>query len=167
VYPAPLRAPNVEKRNMDDDRISKPTEHRMVVAMADIAGFYKACQEKSDLDTFQMLDKYYFLVNGLVTDAGGKVLKFMGDALLMVYPEDKAKEAVASLGLLKSKAQAIWTEYDEACVVRTKAHVGSVVFGPMGPSKQLDAIGNALNELFRMPWDGPAVSDELQKMVNK
>ncbi len=151
---------------MNHDQASEPTQHRMVVATADIAGFCKACQGKSDLDTFRMLDKFYHLVDGLTSDAGGKVLNFMGDAALMVYPEDNAKEAFSSLESLKSEAQAIWAEFDETRVVRTKAYVGSVICGPTGPEKRFDAIGNTLNELFRMPWDGPDISNEPRKFLN-
>jgi adenylate cyclase len=150
---------------MNYDSMCEPTECRMVVATADIAGFCKACQGKSDLDTFRMLDEFCHLVDGLTTDAGGRVLKFMGDAALMVYPEENAAAAVASLASLRSEAQAIWTDFDETCVVRTKAHVGSVVCGPMGPAKRFDAIGNTLNELFRMPWDGPELSVALSQLV--
>jgi len=138
-----------------------------VVATADIAGFCRACQGKSDLDTFLMLDKFYHLVDELTTDAGGKVLKFMGDAALMVYPENNAEEAVASFESLKSEAEAIWADFGETCVLRIKAHVGSVVCGPMGPKKQFDAIGKTLNELFRMPWDGTGISSELAEYLER
>ena len=152
---------------MDHGKTSEPTERRMVVATADIGGFSRACQGKSGPETFRMLDKFYYLVDGLTTDAGGTVLKFMGDAALMLYPKDNAAAAVASLASLRSEAQAIWTDFDETCVVHTKAHVGSVICGRMGPAKQFDAIGDALNELFRMPAHGPDISVELQTILSK
>ena len=35
--------------------MTEPKECRMVVAIADITGFAKACESKSDLETFSML----------------------------------------------------------------------------------------------------------------
>jgi len=150
---------------MDYDRIADPTECRMIVARADVAGFSKACQNKSNLDTFRMLDTFYHLVHRLTTDAGGKVVKFLGDAALMIYPVQNAAEAIAGLESLKSEAQDLWFEFDETCVVRTKAHIGPVVCGAMGPEKRFDAIGNTINELYRMPADGPDISDGLQRIL--
>ena len=51
-----------------------------------------------------MLDKFYGLVGDAVDDAGGKVVKFMGDAALMVFPEDSTREAVEALRTLKADA---------------------------------------------------------------
>lgn len=151
---------------MNYNKITKPTECRLIVAMADIACFGKACQGKSNLDTFRMLDEFYHLIDSVVTGTGGKALKFIGDAALMVFPGDHAKEVVALLQSLKKEAQAIWTEFDVKCTVCIKAHIGSVVCGPMGAEKRFDVIGDTLNELFRMP-DGHELSDELKALVEE
>jgi len=119
------------------------------------------------MDTFQMLNKFYCLVDRVTANAGGRVLKFMGDGSLMVYPEGNAQQAVASLTLLKSEAQGIWSDFDKSCTVRTKAHIGSVVCGPMGPEKRFDAIGNTINELYRMSSDGPEISDALRTFLGR
>lgn len=147
------------------DNIDEPTQCHLVVALADITGFGKASRDKSDLAVFQMLDKFYHLIDRLTAQAGGRVLKFMGDSALMIYPLDKAKDAVASLNRLQSEAGKIWPDPNQTCLVRTKAHIGPVVVGPMGPKKRLDAIGNTLNELFCLPSTDSGISQELQKIL--
>ena len=147
------------------EEVSEPTECRLVLAVADIDGFYKVCQSKSDLDTFRMLDSFYHLVEQVVAEAGGQVVKFMGDSAFIVFPEDKAKQAVAALQDLKSQAQTLWSEFDAKCLVRTKAHLDSVVCGPIGPEKRFDVIGKALNELFRRPRDASELSEQLKALV--
>jgi adenylate cyclase len=139
----------------------------MVVGLADIAGFAKACKSKSDLETFSMLNTFYDLVGNIIRNADGTVVKFMGDSALVLFPEDKAKQAVDSLRELSFEAARIWAEFDERCKVRIKAHVGSVVIGLIGPDQRLDVIGNTLNQLFLMPWDGPELSDELKQLVEQ
>ena len=150
---------------MGSDPVSQLEERRIVIAVADIAGFMKAARGKSNLDTFRMLDEFYYLVDQVVAKAGGRVVKFMGDAALMVFPEDSAPQAVAALGELKERAQTLWTGFDATCVVKTKAHVGLAACGPIGPEKRFDVIGQSVNELFLMPGSGPEVSDALRELL--
>jgi len=144
---------------------SDPTPCRLIVATADIAGFAKTCRERSDLETFRMLDAFYRLVTPLVEDAGGRVVKFMGDAALMVFPEAEAVAAVGCLQQIREQAQGLWAEYAARCVVHTKGHVGPVVCGPLGPTQQFDVIGNTLNELFLMPTAEDGLSEPLRALA--
>jgi adenylate cyclase len=154
---------------MDYESITEPTECRMIIAVADVAGFAAMCKTTSDLDVFKALDEFDELVGEVVSNAGGRVLKCIGDAPLMLFPEENAKEAIAALQDLKERAQSLWSSFDQTCSVRVKAHVGPVACGPLGPrgQKTFDAIGNTVNDLFRMPWDGPEISDELKQLVEQ
>jgi class 3 adenylate cyclase len=147
--------------------MNQPQECTLIVAMVDIAGFAKACEGKPDMDIFRMLNKFYYIVGKVVGNAGGAVLKFMGDSALMVFTEEKAKPAVTSLRELKILTQPIWTEFDPTCRVRTKAEVCTVVCGPMGMEKRMDIIGNSLNRFFAASWDGTELSRELRRLVEE
>ncbi len=147
--------------------MTAPQESRMVVGLADIAGFAKACESKSDVETFEMLNQLYMLVGNVIHKAGGSVVKFMGDSALVVFPESDAKQGVAALRELASSSSDVCASFDRTCTVRIKAHVGSVVSGPMGPDNRFDVIGNTLNQLFLMPWDGPDASAELKSLVER
>jgi adenylate cyclase len=147
--------------------MNEPQESRMVIGLADITGFASACQNKTDIDTFNMLNQFYALVGDVVRKAGGTVVKFMGDSALVIFPESEAKQAVTALRELASSSSGVWSDFDRTCTVRIKAHVGSVVSGHMGPDNRFDVIGNALNQLFLMPWKGPDVSDELKSLMEQ
>ena len=148
-------------------KMTKPKQCRMVVGLIDIAGFPKVIENKSDLEMCNMLNDFYNLVGNVIGKAKGTVVKFMGDCGLVMFPEDKAKLAVASLRELSSLAKDIWTEFDEICTVRIRAHVGPVVMGYMGPEGRLDVIGNTINQLFLMPQDGQELSNELKQLVEQ
>lgn len=147
--------------------MDRPKQCRMVVGLIDIAGFAKACELKSDLEIFNKLNEFYNLVGNVIGKVNGTVVKFMGDSALIIFPEDKAKQAVVSIHEISSSAKDIWTKFDETCVVRIKAHCGSVVVGPMGQEEQLDVIGNTVNQLFLMSWDGPELSNELKQLTEQ
>jgi class 3 adenylate cyclase len=52
------------------------------------------------------LAAYYELVGDLVEEAGGKVVKFMGDAGLLIYPVAAAERAVVGLRRLQAVGDA-------------------------------------------------------------
>jgi len=67
---------------------------------------------------------------------------------------------------VREEAQHLWTEIDTKCEVRTKAHVGEAVCGPLGPAQRFDVIGHFLNERFFMHSQVPEVLPEvLQALV--
>jgi len=147
--------------------MTEPKQCKMIVGLIDINGFAKACERKSDLDMFNMLNDFYNLVGNVIGKTDGTIVKFMGDSALIMFPEDKAKQAVVSLREVSSSVENIWKEYDEICKVRLKVHVGPVVVGAMGPEGRLDVIGKTLNQLFLMYRDGPELSNELKQLVEQ
>ena len=154
---------------MNYKSITSPTECRAIVATADITGFSRASQSKSNREVFDLLTEFYGIVGRIVDESGGKVVKFMGDAPLMVFPEGRAKQAVAALRSLTEKSSACVSRFGSACRLRVKAHIGSVVCGPLGTAteKPFDIIGSPLIDLFRMPSGDFVISPELQKLLNK
>jgi class 3 adenylate cyclase len=155
---------------MNYDNITEPMECEVVVATADIAGFAKACRNRPEQEVFKMLDEFYELVGHVVHRAGGKPVKFMGDCALMIFPADKAPEAILALRDLQTEAQGIWSDFQATCRVRIDAHVGSAVCGPLGTAgdKRFDVIGSTVNELFLMPHpEAFNLSEELKKIVEE
>lgn len=139
----------------------------MVIAAVDIAGFAKVCLGKTDLETFDMLDRFYKFVGKVVDAASGTAVKFMGDCAFVVFPANNAKQAVAVLRRLKSCGIDIGASSVSACSLRVHAHIGRVVSGPIGPDKKFDVVGKNVNYLFMMPWDGPELSGDLKKVIEK
>ncbi len=143
----------------------KPTEGEMVLAVVEVAGFAKACHGKSDVEIFEILDRFYHLVGTVVSGAGGTVVKFMGDCAFVVFPGNKARQAVAVLRELKAAGDGLWGAVDPACRTRMHAHIGHVASGPMGLDQRFEVVGRNVNDLFLMPWDGPELSEALRNQL--
>lgn len=140
---------------------------RMVVAGVDVTGFAQVCEGRPDIEIFDTLHEYYECVGKVVSGAGGRIVKFIGDAVLIVFPEQQAVLAASILTDLKQVVQPIWSRVDDGCRVRMKAHIGTVVCGPIGPDTTFDVIGKVVNELFQMPWEGPDLSADLEKAIGR
>ena len=147
--------------------MKEPTTSTLVLAVAEIAGFSRVCRHKFDVDTFAMLDRFYHATADVIATSGGSLVKSMGDAVLMVFPEEKAKQAASCLLELQDRVQTVWSEFGTECTVRIHAHFGTVAAGPIGPAQPFDIVGNPVNELFLMPWDGPMFSEEMTRLINK
>jgi class 3 adenylate cyclase len=138
---------------MNYDTITEPMECEVIVATADIAGFTGMCRDRSEQEVFKILDEFYELVGDVVHGADGKVVKFMGDSELIIFPAGKAREVNTALRGLQTQAQEIWSDFHAKCRVRIDAHIGIAVCGPLGTAgdKRFDVTGNTVNELFLMP----------------
>ncbi|MBA3351193.1 MAG: hypothetical protein H0U23_01990 [Blastocatellia bacterium] len=64
----------------------QPEESDVILAVTDIAGFARAAKPKTSLQTFELLAECYDLVGTIIEAAGGRFIKFIGDASLIVSP---------------------------------------------------------------------------------
>jgi class 3 adenylate cyclase len=83
------------------------------------------------------------VAEGLVSAAGGRVVKFMGDAFLAVWPETGAGDGVESLPALKRDIDAWWAARGWDSRVVPKAHFGHAVAGPFGADARSARIQEA------------------------
>ena len=115
-------------------------------------------------EVFSMLNQYFEFVSAAVTARGGEILRFIGDAMLIVFPIggavsmqaacnaalDSAKDAQATLSVInhlrKRKANNPLIEFGVGL------NVGEVVYGNIGAPDRLDftVMGPAVNRTSRL-----------------
>ena len=69
---------------------SSRVEQALLIVFADLTRFMVNARSTPDAALADLLDAYYRHAEGLVSAAGGRVVKFMGDAFLAVWPEARA-----------------------------------------------------------------------------
>lgn len=153
---------------MNFSDVTAPIECDMVIALADIARTTQMAQAMSNRELFEMFSQFYELVGGIVEGAGGKVVKCMGDAALVVFPGDAPEQAIAGLRHLKIEGEDWLAGYSADPQIYLKAHIGSVVCGPLGPAgeKRFDIVGDAVNELFLMRSGDFVLSPALEQVLD-
>ncbi len=154
---------------MKKSLLSSPVELRLIVATADIAGFARAAQTKTDRETFDLLDEFYEIVDAVVKKADGQVIKFMGDAALMIFPIERPPGAIRALRSLRRETKNCLARFSPDCYLFVKAHVGTAVCGMIGTAaeKRFDVIGKTVNELFKMKSREFVLSSELKKLAKQ
>ena len=152
-------APDVSERGMAPG--TGPRAEPLLLAVTAVHGFTRACAARGDAPAFAMLASYYARVAGAAGAAGGRVVKVMGDSVLVTFPPARAADAVRVLHAVRLDATAAWQGFDPGCTVHVKAGLGTVTCGMLGPlgEERCDIVGSALNALFKASWSDLALPD--------
>jgi class 3 adenylate cyclase len=142
--------------------VSSRSEVPLLIAFADLTRFAAQSARLSDTELAETMDAHYERVCSRVEAAGGKVLKFIGDAALIVFPEAAADAGVEALLALKEDADAWFESHGWECRLFVKVHFGSAIVGPFGgrSEKKLDVLGKAVNAAAMLDSTGVALSAE-------
>ena len=132
--------------------------------------FYCDLRNSTGLAEQLPLDRYLALINdyfdctaGAVADHGGEVLKFIGDAVMAIFPVDPqarpavdmcraavsaARDALERAAAVRGSGEAVMAEFSFGISL----HMGQVMYGNVGTERRLDftVIGPAVNEVTRL-----------------
>jgi hypothetical protein len=120
---------------------SSRVEQAVLIVFADLTRFMVNSRSTPDATLAELLDGYYRHAEGLVSAAGGRIVKFMGDAFLAVWPEARAGDGVEALSVLKRAVDAWWAAKGWDSRLILKAHFGRAVIGPFGTDARFDVSG--------------------------
>lgn len=134
-----------------------------VVLCGDLRGFTPLTVELAPADVVALLNQYFGAVCAPLREAGGEILKFIGDGVLVAFDVDgfarvgdacaaalsgaeRALEALAALGACRVGGRELPLRMGVAL------HVGQVAFGNVGAASRLDftVIGRAVNVASRL-----------------
>lgn len=136
-----------------------------VLVYADLRGFTSLTDATGQGDLVEMLDQYLDFMACPIEDAGGEILKFMGDGLLATFelssmePDDiqricetalrAAEKMMSGVAELNEKRQ---QSRQPTMGLDIALHVGEVMYGNVGSETRLDftVIGPAVNEVSRI-----------------
>jgi adenylate cyclase len=131
--------------------------------LVDLRDFTATSEVLPGPDLIQLLNEYFELMSGPVEDHGGEILKFIGDAMLAIFPiaDDLDRDRACRTALASAKqALARLDETNAARIARgdrpmelgLALHTGPVMYGNIGAPERLDftVIGPAVNLTARI-----------------
>ncbi|HEX6111516.1 MAG TPA: adenylate/guanylate cyclase domain-containing protein [Geminicoccaceae bacterium] len=132
---------------------------RAAIWTCDLRGFTEL-SERTDRDTLlDCLNQYFDSMAKPVEQHGGEILKFIGDAMLAMFPLDTAQacpralqaalDARAAMDRLNSERGA---RGEDALAYGIALHAGDVMYGNIGAANRLDftVVGPAVNLTSRL-----------------
>jgi len=129
------------------------------VWFCDMRGFTELADRRPAGEVVAILDRFFEAVAGPIPGHGGEVLKFVGDAVLAVFPVGTAGPADACRrALLAARAALAGVEALSGrdglpdIGLGIALHVGEVMYGNIGARDRLDftVIGAVVNEVCRV-----------------
>lgn len=135
---------------------------RAVIWYCDMRGFTTFSDSRPPREVVETLDAYFDAVASPVDQHGGEVLKFIGDAVLGVFPigaegarpacdaaMSAARDAVTNLAALNARRAGARLP---ALGLGIAMHTGEVMYGNIGAQNRLDftVIGAPVNEVCRV-----------------
>ena len=127
-----------------------------IVLVADLTGYASGFRSHSDAEMAAFLDRFYRMIDDVIEKHGGRVIKFMGDAVLSTFPPEDATDAVAAA--VEMQHHAGYLAEDVRLDVRLGAniHLGDAVAGELGSgkSRRPDVIGRTVNQTFLLGRGG-------------
>lgn len=132
-----------------------------VVLCGDLRGFTPMAMELPPREVVALLNDYFETVCAPLRDAGGEILKFIGDGVLAAFPyEGDVPAACAAARTAAERALAALDAMPPRRVAQREVrlrmgialHIGQVAFGNVGSSTRLDftVIGHAVNVASRL-----------------
>jgi adenylate cyclase len=136
---------------------------RAVIWLCDLRGFTELSETLARDALIALLNDYFGAMTGAVEEAGGEVLKFIGDAMLAIFPIDagiSSRAACAEALSAAGRARAAMTEINAKRAAAGQPtiafgialHLGDVMYGNIGGRERLDftVIGPAVNLAARI-----------------
>lgn len=134
---------------------------RAVVWLCDLRGFTELSEKLTRDALIALLNEYFGAMTGAVEAEGGEILKFIGDAMLAIFPIDADAEtacacalsaagrAIAAMAAINSERNTAGQPFIDFGIA---LHLGDVMYGNIGGESRLDftVIGPAVNLVARI-----------------
>ena len=132
------------------------------VAFFDLSRIPEWRSSEDDVCVAAFLQQFYGLATRRIHDAGGRVVKFMGDAGLAVFPTERAESVIFGLEALSRRTRRRATECGLDTYLNANVHVGPVLAGSFGPAdaRRYDVIGKTVNIAARLGRRGLTLSPQ-------
>ncbi len=139
-----------------DIRRGQGEDIQAIILFSDLRNSSRLAEELPRQDYLRLLNQYFDSVLGPISEQGGEVLKFIGDAVLAIFPvtdtmDDRSVQAQKALAAAQS---AVANRNNNGVDVDfgIALHIGDVTYGNVGSSNRLDftVIGPAVNLASRI-----------------
>ena len=143
------------KERITDVMLGDQVQRVMTVLFADIRGFTRLAEKMSPQQTFEFVNQYLGAVGPAIARHGGVIDKFVGDAVLALFPEraedaiDAALDMFRQLGTFNSERAGRGEPPTE---IGIGIHTGVLMLGTIGATDRMDTtvISDAVNLASRV-----------------
>jgi class 3 adenylate cyclase len=142
-----------------------------LVCFTDIARFTRTAKTLSLRQLARLLQQVSSIISRHVAKTTGRVVKYIGDASLLVFPKDDVDEAVGELLAMKREIEESFAAAYPELAITFSAHLGQIIMIRLEPFTLLDIGGDTVNIAFRLNNQvrdgGFAISRQVYECLNE
>jgi class 3 adenylate cyclase len=126
------------------------------MVVVDLARYTQAVSELSLRETAEVLDQFYRATEEVVAQAGGRVIKFVGDGCLAAFAPDDVLAALDTVDKVAQRVRGLGETRGLDMEVGANVHLGTVAEVRLGTAAVAELVGMGVVHTYRM-GGGPGV----------
>ena len=127
--------------------IQEPTQTDLLIGFCDIAGFTNISRKLDGLQLFDLLNGMAVTAIRCIKSSSGRIMKFMGDSMLLVFPEEAVDEGIRTMLEIRTQVIGYFASCNIDVGLHFGIHYGEAIIGPYGeePYRSIDVFGESVN----------------------
>ena len=141
---------------------------KLVVLVADLSGYHRGFHKRTDEQMTAFLDRIFTMAESVITEHEGRIIKFLGDAVLAIFQPEDAPKAVAATVTMQTISEGIARDCGLDMKLGANLHAGPVVATELGAgsSRRFDVIGRVVNQTFMLGrGQGIRISERMYRLL--
>jgi signal transduction histidine kinase/class 3 adenylate cyclase/CheY-like chemotaxis protein len=145
----------LEKENITDLELGEQVQQEMTIFFADIRSFTTLSEGMTPQETFDFINAYLSRVSPVIRQHNGFIDKYIGDAIMALFPESADDAVQAALAMQKQVT--FYNQYrlkqgDIPISIGIGLHTGNLILGTIGESERMETtvISDAVNLASRL-----------------
>jgi class 3 adenylate cyclase len=126
------------------------TERKLVMLVVDLAGSTRLVARFDSVELAELINTFYAMCGAAVKEHGGRIVKFIGDGCLAVFPESEGVAAIDASIEINQRLDVIRKDWKIDAEIGVNVHQSVVAEGDFEPDGQYDITGTGVFYTFRM-----------------
>ena len=144
-----------------DSKIALGSQQKLTIVFTDIVNYTSFAEKFPPYDIVHVLNRYYRIMNKVITDNKGFISDVAGDGILAIFGKDKKSDnsvldAIHAIEAMNVKLELfnkyLKENFNSQFGIRAGVHYGDVILGPFdtGDMKKLAVMGDNVNYASRI-----------------
>jgi hemerythrin-like metal-binding protein len=139
--------------NIGEVDVGRHTECKVSVVFMDIRNFTTISEALTSEETFELINRFLGLAIPIIDRHGGIIDKFMGDAIMAIFPNDSDEALLAIRKIMRGlRSLELPAQVDGPLSVGAGINTGFVMLGALGNYQRMEVtvVGDAVNLASRL-----------------
>ncbi|QQO08234.1 adenylate/guanylate cyclase domain-containing protein [Breznakiella homolactica] len=147
----------LNKTSVMDLQLGDHTKQEMTIFFSDIRQFTDLSEQLTPEESFKFINSYLSRIVPVITEQGGFIDKYIGDAILALYPQDNGADSAVRSAIEIQKKLVEYNYHRSKCGYRALSmgiglHTGTLMLGVVGVEDRMQntVISDAVNLTSRL-----------------